>query len=229
MTAQVRRRREGIARIVLSDLYFHSLGLVGLNVLWGTALTAIVAAALFWSPAAILATPVLAVPGVAIVRMAARIVRGDADRSIRGALPSTPTDVAGSLALGAALPLAMTVLVSNAVLGLTGTQPLGWLIGAMAIWGLIIGWSGLLVALPIVVDPWRRDRRLAERLRVAALVGFAEPRRTVLTAGVLAAFLVASGILVVVLLSTGLAVTALVACRTALPRADALDRPGAAG
>jgi hypothetical protein len=218
MTAQVRRRREGIARIVLSDLYFHSLGLVGLNVLWGTALTAIVAAALFWSPAAILATPVLAVPGVAIVRMAARIVRGDADRSIRGALPSTPTDVAGSLALGAALPLAMTVLVSNAVLGLTGTQPLGWLIGAMAIWGL-----------PIVVDPWRRDRRLAERLRVAALVGFAEPRRTVLTAGVLAAFLVASGILVVVLLSTGLAVTALVACRTALPRADALDRPGAAG
>lgn len=223
VTVRPAGRREGVVRQALSDLYFHSPGLVGLNVLWGFGSLGIVVVALVWSPLALLLTPVLAIPVAATFRMAARIVRQEGDRSFGGVLRSTVAEGPGTVALGAVSFLAVVVLGSNAVIGLRGTQPFEWLIGTLAAWGLILSGLAVLVALPILVDPRRRDQPVGERARISRTVLLAHPRPLIVVGVATAAFLIVSTVLVVVLFTTSLAVCALVACRTVYPLADRLD------
>lgn len=214
-------------RAALSDLYFHSTGLVGLNVLWGSGVLAVAFAALTWSPVALALTPLLAIPAAGTVRLAARIVREDSDRSVRGALYPSASIVVGAVLAGTAVLTAQLVLASNSLIGLTGAQPLEWLVGTLAAWGLVVMWGALLIAVPLLVDPRRAHRPARDRLRLAAAVLLANPGRTATLGGLTAVFLVISAILVVVLFSTSLALASLVACRVVYPLADRLDgNPG---
>lgn len=224
MTAGVGRgREEGVVRSALSDLYFHSLPLVSLNLLWGLGLLAIVFGAIAWSPASLVLTPVLAIPAAATFRMAARIVRQDGDRSISGVLATSASTAVGTVLLGGALLVAVVVLVSNAIIGLTGTQPLEWLLGTLAAWGLVLAWCWSLAAMPLLVDPRRTDASLGQTMRLATAVLLANPRRFAVVGVSIAVFVVVSAVLTIVLLSTSLALTALVACRIVYPMADRLE------
>lgn len=229
MTASVGGRPDGVVRASLSDLYFHSMPLVSLNLLWGLGLLAIVFAALAWSPASLVLTPILAIPAAATFRMAARIVRQEGDRSIGAALVTSTTTAVGTGLLGGALLIALVVLVSNSVIGLTGTQPLEWLLGTLAAWGLVLLLCWTLAAVPLLVDPRRTDRSFGQTMRLATAVLLANPRRFATVGVCIAVFVVVSAILTIVLLSTSLAVTALVACRVVYPLSDRLEggmRPG---
>jgi len=227
VTAGIAGRRDGVVRAALSDLYFHSAGLVGLNLLWGLGLTAVLFAALLWSPLALALVPLLAVPAVGTARLAARIVRGDADRAVAGALLPGRSTTGVTILGGIAVLLVPAVLTSNAVIGLTAADPFAWLLGTLAAWGLAILWAVLLVAIPLLVDPWRAHRSIEDRLRLAAAVLLANPRQCAVMGAMTAVFLVISAVLVVVLLSTSLAIAALAACRIVYPLADRLD--GTAG
>ena len=224
MTAGVGRgREEGVVRSALSDLYFHSLPLVSLNLLWGLGLLAIVFGAIAWSPASLVLTPVLAIPAAATFRMAARIVRQDGDRSISGVLATSASTAVGTVLLGGALLVTVVVLVSNAIIGMNGTQPLEWLLGTLAAWGLVLAWCWSLAAMPLLVDPRRTDASLGQTMRLATAVLLANPRRFAVVGVSIAVFVVVSAILTIVLLSTSLALTALAACRVVYPMADRLE------
>ena len=224
MTAGVGRgRAEGVVRSALSDLYFHSMPLVTLNLLWGLGLLAIVVAAIAWSPASLVLTPVLAIPAAATFRMAARIVRQDGDRSISAVLATPASTSIRTVVSGGALLVAVVVLGSNAIIGLTGTQPLEWLLGTLAAWGLVLAWCWSLAAMPLLVDPRRTDASLGQTMRLATAVLLANPRRFAVVGVSIAVFVVVSAILTIVLLSTSLAVTALAACRVVYPMADRLE------
>jgi len=224
MTAGVGRgREEGVVRSALSDLYFHSMPLVSLNLLWGLGLLAIVFAALTWSLALVALSPLLAIPAVATFRMAARIVRQDGDRSISGVLATSASTAVGTVLLGGALLVAAVVLVFNSIIGLTGTQPLEWLLGTLAAWGLAFAWCWSLAAMPLLVDPRRTDASLGQTMRLATAVLLANPRRFAVVGVSTAVFVVVSAILTIVLLSTSLALTALVVCRIVYPLADRLE------
>lgn len=224
MTAGVGRgREEGVVRSALSDLYFHSLPLVSLNLLWGLGLLAIVFGAISWSPASLVLIPALAIPAAATFRMAARIVRQDGDRSISGVLATSASTAVGTVLLGGGLLVAVVVLVSNAIIGLTGTQPLEWLLGTLAAWGLVLAWCWSLAAMPLLVDPRRTDASVGQTMRLATAVLLANPRRFAVVGVSIAVFVVVSAILTIVLLSTSLALTALAACRVVYPMADRLE------
>ncbi len=197
--------------------------LVSLNLLWGLGLLAIVFAGLAWSPASLVLIPVLAIPVAATFRMAARIVRQDGDRSIGATLATSTTTAVGTVLLGGAFVVAQVVLVSNAIIGLTGTQPLEWLLGTLAAWGLVVAFCWSLAAMPLLVDPRRTDASLGQTLRLATAVLLANPRRFAVVGVSIAVFVVVSAILTIVLLSTSLAVIALVACRVVYPMADRLE------
>lgn len=223
MTVGIAARPDGIVRAALSDLYFHSAGLVGLNLLWGLGLVTVAVGVLLWSPLVLALVPLLAIPAVGTVRLAARIVRGDGDRSVGRALLPGWSAVGGTVLGGLAVLVALVVLVSNAVIGLTAAEPFAWLLGTLAAWGLVILWGVLLVAIPLLVDPWRTSRSVRDRLRLAVAVLLANPRPCAFVGAMIAAFLVVSAVLVVVLLSTSLAIAALAACRVVYPLADRLD------
>jgi hypothetical protein len=223
VTAGIEGRPVGVVRAALSDLYFHSVGLVGLNALSGLGLTAVLMTALLASPLALALVPLLAVAAVGTARLAARIVRADGDRSARAALLPGRAAVGRTVLAGVAGLLVVVVLTFNAVIGLTAAEPFAWLLGTLATWGLVILWAASVVAVPLVVDPRRDHVPVGERLRLAVAVLLANPRRCALLAAGTAVFLVVSAVLVVVLLTTSLAIAWLVACRVVYPLADRLD------
>lgn len=225
MTARVAHRPDGAVRAALSDLYFHSLPLVALNATWGLGVIGIAIAILVWSPYALVLVPLLAVPALGTCRLAARIVRATDDRSYGAALVVSRQTTLGTIVGGIGYGVALIVLASNAVIGLTGTQPLEWILGTLAAWGFVAILFGTIIAIPLLVDPLRAELPVGRRLRVAAAVAGAHPR-LVATLGIGTwVFLAASTILVVAILSTGLAISALVACRVVYPRADAMMPP----
>ncbi len=67
------------------------------------------------------------------------------------------------------------------------------------------------------------DRSVGDRMRLAAAVLLANPRRFATLGLSTAVFVVGSAVLTVVLLSTSLAIIALVSCRVVYPLADRMD------
>ena len=72
-------------------------------------------------------------------------------------------------------------------------------------------------------SPLRGDRSIGDRMRLAAAVLLANPRRFATLGLSTAVFVVVSAVLTVVLLSTSLAIIALIACRVVYPLADRLE------
>ncbi|MDO8484468.1 MAG: hypothetical protein Q7S35_05935, partial [Candidatus Limnocylindrales bacterium] len=162
-------------------------------------------------------------PTAGIFRVAARIVRNDGDVSFRDALAASRAGARPTLLLGLAFVATILILGSNLVVGLTGSEPAGWMIGTFAAWGLIVLWCGAIVAWPLIVDPLRAQRPLTERLRLAGTLVLAHPVRFGALGAVVAVIGVVSAVLTAALLTISVAFIALVACRYVYPAADRLE------
>lgn len=207
-------------RAAATDFYFNSWRLVPANLLWGATLVALMVAATL-APAALVLSPLLALPTAWIFRMAALIGRDqpatfwDGLAAWRSALPV--------LLLGIALAGCGAVFLSNIVIGIVSGTFLGWAIATMAFWGLVAEWLLAWTIWPLLFDPARADHPLRARLRLAALLVLAHPRRIGGLGLVLLAVFVISTIAFIALLTVSVAFSAIVAARYVLPAADRLE------
>jgi uncharacterized membrane protein YesL len=224
--AQGGKRTPGIGsglRAALTDFYFNSPRLVGANVVWGAAVGGLSLVWLVYPLGALALAPLLAFPTVGIFRLAARIVRTDGSASFRDSLTAYRAYAGPTLLLGLVSVVAGLVLGTNVVIGLTEAEPVGWAIGTLAAWGLIVLWCGVIVVWPIVVDPERPDYSLRRRLRLVGLLLLAHPGRFALLGIVVGLIAAVSAILVVALLAVGVSYIALLTCRVVYATADAFE------
>jgi hypothetical protein len=211
----------GAIRLAVHDFYYHSWRLLPANVAWSAVALIVVAIAIV-SPVAIVLAPVLALPTAGIFRVTTRIARGESV-SFWDALDAWRTDILPTLVLGAGLLAATVVLGSNLIAGLSSDSPLGWAFATLAGWGLLAAWLYAWTAWPILTDPARAGRPIAERARLAALLVLARPGRIGGLGILLAVLLVVSAAAVVALATVSVAFAALVASRYVLPAADRLE------
>jgi hypothetical protein len=209
-------------RAALEDLYYHSWRLVPANVVWA-AVAIVVAFVVVFTPAGLLALPVLAIPTAGMFRMATRIARGRAV-SFGDSLDAWRHDVGTTLLLGAGLAIVAVVFTVNLTTGVLSGSIIGWAFATLAFWGLLVGWLFAWSAWPLVTDPARSSWPFSERLRLAGLLVLAHPLRMGALGVSLAVFLALSTVAIVALLTVSVAVSAVVAARFVLPAADRLDR-----
>ena len=205
------------------DFYYQSIRLVPANVAWGAGLLGIFAVGMWLSPTiGLVLAPLLALPFVGVVRLAAQIVRGgdvvlsDMATAIRAY--ATPALVAGAITVVAAV-----VAATNVIAGIAGGGPIGLAFATLAAWGLAALWIVGLAFWPLLVDPAREPLALSTRARLACLVVLAAPLRFALLGAALAAITIVSAVAFAALLSVSVAFSALVACRVTLPAADELE------
>lgn len=209
-------------RLAGADFAFNTWRFIGANLVFGAGLIVVAVIALGWPPAIAL-LPLLAAPLAGMHRMAALLARDE---------PTTLSDFGdgmrrfGTHAVGvaAAALLAGMVLATNAVAGFTSTEPVGWFIAALAVYGLIALSMLLVAAWPLLVDPARDGWPLRARLRAAALLVFVRPGRLFALTALIAILLVVSTVILggIVLVTASFA--SLVATRWVLPAADQLAR-----
>ncbi len=129
--------------------------------------------------------------------------------------------VLGVLELIAALLLAMDVVISGAIGGFGAV-----VLALLSAYALLIGWTYVVVAWPILLDPARDDLALRDRLRLALVVVLLHPMRS-LGLGLLVAFLLGISISAIVpVLFGGIAISFMVAAHAVLPAADAVQPVG---
>ena len=214
-------------RAAAQDGYYHSWRLLPANVVWSV-VAIVIAGATVVTPPAIVLLPLLALPTAGLFRITTRIARGESV-SFWDAVDAWRTDVVASVGIGAGFVVAVVVLGSNVVSGLTSDSPLGWGLATLAGWGLLATWLFAWTLWPILVDPTRSDQPVVDRLRLAALLVLAHPVRIGLLAALLALILLVSTIAIVALVTVSVAFSALIASRYVLPAADRLEsRAGAA-
>ena len=213
----------GVVRAALADFYFNSGPLVGANALWGVTVVGLLLVWLMSPPLALLLTPLLAFPTVGVFRVAARIVRNDGHISFGDALAAFRDYAKPAFLLGPGLVAGGLVLATNAVVGLSGSEPAGWFVGTIASWSLIVLWCAAIVAWPLLVDPVRTDQSLGTRLRLVGLLLLANPGRLVLLGFVVAAIAMVSTILLAAILTISLSFIALIACRYVYAVADRFE------
>lgn len=213
-------RLGGAVRHALTDFYFNSVRLVAANVVWSVAVAGVALVWLVWPLAGLILTPLLALPTVGIFRLAGRIVRADGHVSFRDALAAYRDYARPALLLGLGSVAAGVVLGTNAVVGLTQSEPIGWIFGTFAAWGLVVLWCAAIVAWPLVVDPHRAGYSLGRRLRLVGLLLLAFPGRFAVLGIVIAVIAAVSAVLLAALLTISVSFIALVACRYIYPVAD---------
>jgi hypothetical protein len=211
-------------RAAATDFYYQSIRLVPANLLWGGSFVLWLVVAVATGPLVTLLTaPLVAVPYVALARLAALTVRG------RDVVLSDVTDAIRrfglpALVAGALAALAAAILASNAFLGANLGGPAGWVLTTLAATGLIVLWVFGVPFWVLLVDPDREDVPVRARARLAALLVVAAPGRLFWLAFLLAALLLVSTVAFVALLTIAPAYASLVAARYTLPLADRLER-----
>ncbi len=203
------------------DFYFNSLRFVPANMLWALGLLAVLFVGVIWPPALVLGV-LLAAPVAGMHRMAALLVRGEAasfsdfvDGMRRYGLPA-----AGIAAGGAALA---AVLTTNVLIGFGSGGPLGWFLGATALYGDIALAMFLVAAWPVLVDPNHERDPLRRRLQLAGLVVLGRPGRVFLLTVLILALLAVSIVLLAAIVLVAVGYTSLLATRWVLPAADELE------
>ena len=207
-------------RAAASDFYFNSLRLVAANLLWGAALLAVVGAATLVPPALLLA-PLLAFPTAWVFRLAALLARGEPASFSDGLAawrPALPI-----LLLGIAFAGCGAILLGNVLFGIGSDSVLGWAIATLAFWGLVAEWLLAWTVWPVLLDPARAGRPIRQRLRLAALLLLAYPRRIGTLGFLLLVIVVVSTIAFVALLTISVAFSALIAAQFVLPAADRVE------
>ena len=216
-------------RQALTDFYFNSWRLAPANLFWGIGLVI----ALLAGPNTVVGMAMLvglAVPVAGLHRMAALIARGEAvafsdfvDGMRRYALPALAT---GTLAAVLAL-----VFTTNVLVGLGNGGPMGWVISALALHGLVALAMFLVAFWPILVDPNREALGLRARLALTGLTVIGRPVRLLALTAVVGLVLAVSVVLFAALMIVSVAYVSLVATRYVLPLVDELEArlPRAAG
>jgi uncharacterized membrane protein YesL len=203
------------------DFYFNSWRFVPANVIWAVGLLAVLFAGGVFPPALVLGV-LLAAPVAGMHRMAALLARGEAasfgdfvDGIRRFGLP------AAGIAAGAAVVAA--VLTTNVLVGFGSGGPLGWFLGATALYGGIALAMFLVAVWPILVDPKHESAPLRRRIQVAALVVIGRPGRLFLLTALIIALLAISVVLLAAIVLVAVGYTSLLAARWVLPVADELE------
>jgi len=226
--ADVRRPRgTGLAaafRAAAVDFYYQSIRLVPANLLWGLAFLAWLVVTVSTGPLVTLATaPLVAVPWVGVVRLAALTARGQ-DVVLSDVGTAIRRFGLVALASGAVLALAVAILASNAYLGASLGGPVGWGLTTLSLTGLISLWVLSWPYWVLLVDPEREDLPLRSRARLAALLVVAAPGRLAWLSLLLAVLLLVSTVAFVAVLTIAPAYAALVSARYCLPLSDRLER-----
>lgn len=210
-------------RTAAVDFYYQSIRLVPANVVWGVVFLGVLVVSLGSGPiVTLVVVPLLAIPYVGIVRLAALTVRGR-DVVLSDLWRAYRRFGVAALALGAGETLAAALLASNVIVGINMGGPLGWVFATLAGSGLIALW---IVGFPLwilLVDPEREGRPIRARLRLAILLSIAAPGRLGALALVLALVLAVSTVAFAALLTISVAYASLVAARYILPLADRFD------
>jgi uncharacterized membrane protein YesL len=210
-------------RAAAVDFYYHSLRLVLANVVWGAAFFVVLGVWASVGPVALLLAPLLAIPWVGVVRLAALIARGD-DAVLSDAFGAYRRWLVPALVAGLGFVLAGFVLLTNLAVGLhLGGVP-GWAFATLSGWGLVVTWLVSLSFWPLLVDPRRDDLNGWAKARLAAVLVVAFPFRLGVLGAVIAVIAVASTAAIAAIVTIAVAYLAVVSCRYVLPAADRLER-----
>jgi len=207
-------------RLAATDFAFNTWRFIGANLVFGAGLIVVVTVALGWPPAIAL-LPLLAAPLAGMHRMAALLAR-DQPAALSDFGEGMRRFGVQAVGLAAAALLAGLILGTNAVTGLTGTEPAGWFVGALAVYGLLGLCMFLVAAWPLLVDPARDAWHLRMRLRAAALLVLARPGRLFALTALIALILIISTVILGGIVLVAASFASLVATRWVLPAADAL-------
>lgn len=220
-------------RAAATDFYFQSIRLVPANVLWGVTLLAWLVFGVAAGPLVALATaPLVAVPYVALARLAALTVRGR-DVVLSDIVDAVRRFGPAGLIAGVIASLGTAVLASNIIIGAGLGGPAGWVLSTLAVAGLVAMWVYGIAFWVLLVDPDRDHQPPIAKARLAAYLAVAIPGRLSWLSLLLFGLLVLSTLLIVTLLTIAPAYALLVSGRFTLPLADRLetwlDRRGSAG
>jgi hypothetical protein len=214
----------GAFRAAAFDFYYQSIRLVPVNVLWGVSVLAWLVFGVGAGPLVALAcAPLVAVPYVALARLAALTARGH-DVVLSDALDAIRRFGLPALVAGAIAALAAAILASNLIIGANLGGPVGWLLSTLAAAGLVAMWVYGIAFWPLLVDPERDERPALAKARLAAYLAVAIPGRLSWLALLLFLLLAASTVAVVALLTIAPAYALLVSARFTLPLSDRLER-----
>lgn len=203
------------------DFYFNSWRFLPANAVWGLGLLAVLVLGVAWPPAFALVV-LLAIPVAGMHRMAALIVRGEA-ASFSDFVGAMRTYAVPAAAISAATAVLAAVLATNIVVGFEGGGPLGWFLGASALYGEIALAMFMVAFWPVLVDPRREAAPLRRRLGLAALVVIGRPGRLFLLTLVVILLLALSVVLLAAIVLVAVGYTSLVASRWVLPTLDLLE------
>ena len=210
-------------RAAAFDFYYQSIRAVPANILWGIALLAVVALAIEGGPIVTLGVaPLLAIPYVGVVRLAALVAR-DRDVVLSDVWRAYRRFGLPALGIGVLTTLAAALLASNVVVGASMGGLLGWVFATLAASGLLGIWVVGFPVWVLLVDPERDDQPPRKRLRLALLLVLAAPGRMVALALLLSIVLLISTVAFAALLTISVSFTSLVAARYILPLADRLE------
>lgn len=204
-----------------SDFYFNSWRFVAANVAWSLALLAVLFLAVFWTPALLLLV-LVAAPLAGLHRMAALLVR-EQPVGLDDFFDGTRRYGVRAAGIAAGGAMVAAALVTNAVTGFTSDGPLGWFLGATAIYGLIALAMFLVAVWPVLVDPNREAAPLRRTVRLAALVVIGRPGRLLLVTLLIAVILLISTVLLAAIVLFGVAFASIVGTRWVLAAADELE------
>ena len=203
------------------DFYFNSWRFVPANLIWAVGVLAILFAGGVFPPALVLGV-LLAAPLAGIHRMAALLARGEA-ASFTDFVDGTRRFGAPAIGIAAGAALLLVVLMTNLVSGFGSGGPLGWFLGATALYGEVALAMFLVAVWPILVDPHRESATLRRRHQVAALVVIGRPGRLFLLTALIIALLAVSVALLAAIVLVAVGYTSLLASRWVLPVADELE------
>jgi hypothetical protein len=212
----------GALRASAIDIFYNSWRLVPANLVWGLGFVAIALLGLAAPVLGLLLVPLLALPTVGLFRIAALITRGEAV-SLADGFTAWRRYLVPTLLAGVAITVGVVVATWDFVGGILSDSLVGWVLGTMAAWGLILVIAIAMAFWPLLVDPARAERRVRDRLRLAGLLVVAYPVRMAALLVVVVVILALSTVAFAALLTISLAYVALVTCRWVLPAADRLE------
>jgi hypothetical protein len=211
----------GTLRQALRDFYFNSWRLAPANLVWGLGFVA----ALIAGPVSLVSLVLLvllAIPLAGIHRMAALIAR-DEPADFSDFVGGMRRDAAPAVLVAGAAAILAGVFTTNVVVGFEAAGPVGWLISAMALWGIVALAMFLVAFWPILADPRRADLGLRRRIGLAGLVVIGRPGHLFALTVVVAVLLLVSAVLFAALMIVSVAYVSLVSSRYVLPLVDALE------
>jgi uncharacterized membrane protein YesL len=214
-------RLGSVLRSAASDLYFHGVRLIVINVVWGLA-ALLTAYLLLRSPLGLVALVALIPLTAGLAGMAARVVR---ERSIvmSDAWDAIRTRFWVHLAVGIAQIVVGVVAYVDLLLGIRLGGILGLILAVIALETLIALWLLTVSTWPILLDPLRASEPTRAKLRLGALLLVAHPMRIGGMAVAIGLFLIASIILAAAIVTVSGAFAFLVAAHWVLPAADRLE------